>query len=57
MRAYPLVEAGDPEASDGYLAEEDAQRPLGSCLRDEPGRRGILRIGKIKLSMDRMSLD
>ena len=27
MRLYALVQAGDPEAIDVYLAEEDAQRP------------------------------
>ena len=28
MRLYALVEAGDPEAIDVYLCEEDAQRAL-----------------------------
>jgi hypothetical protein len=28
MRLYGLVEAGDPEAADVYLCEEDAQRAL-----------------------------
>jgi hypothetical protein len=28
MRLYALVEAGDPEAIDVYLREEDAQRAL-----------------------------
>jgi hypothetical protein len=36
MRLYALVEAGDPEAIDVYLCEEDAQRALKDCLRDEP---------------------
>jgi hypothetical protein len=30
-----LVEAGDPEAIDVYLREEDSQRALEGCLRDE----------------------
>jgi hypothetical protein len=36
MRLCALVEAGDPEAIDVYLAEEDAQRTLEDRLRDEP---------------------
>jgi len=36
MRLYALVEAGDPETIDVYLSEEDAQRALKACLRDEP---------------------
>jgi hypothetical protein len=36
VRLYALVEAGDPEAIDVYLCEEDAQRALEDCLRDEP---------------------
>jgi hypothetical protein len=28
MRLYALVQAGDPEAIDVYLAEEDAHRAL-----------------------------
>lgn len=33
MRLYALVEAGDPEAIDVYLCEDDAQRALEDCLR------------------------
>lgn len=40
MRLYALVQSGDPEAIDVYLAEEDAQRALEDCLRDEPQWRG-----------------
>jgi hypothetical protein len=40
MRLYALVEAGDPEAIDVYLREEDAQRALEDCLRDEPSGAG-----------------
>ena len=32
MRLYGLVEAGDPEAVDVYLCEQDAQRALEDCL-------------------------
>jgi hypothetical protein len=41
MRLYALVQAGDPEAVDVYLAEEDAQRALEDCLRDEPQWRKV----------------
>jgi hypothetical protein len=33
MRLYAIVEAGDPEAIDVYLCEQDAQRALDDCLR------------------------
>jgi hypothetical protein len=36
MRLYALVEAGDPQAIEVYLCEDDAQRALEDCLRDEP---------------------
>jgi hypothetical protein len=48
MRLYALVEAGDPEAIDVYLCEEDAQRALEDCLRDEPEWRGQLRVEEIE---------
>jgi hypothetical protein len=38
VRLYALVEAGDPEAIDVYLCEEDAQRAPEDCLRDMPRR-------------------
>ena len=50
MRLYALVEAGDPEAIDIYLCEQDAQRALEDCLRDEPGWRGLLHLEEIELS-------
>jgi hypothetical protein len=31
MRLYALVEAGDPEAIDVFLCEQDAQRALEDC--------------------------
>jgi hypothetical protein len=50
MRLYALVEAGDPEAVDVYLCEQDAQRALEDCLRDEPEWRGPLRVEEVELS-------
>jgi hypothetical protein len=47
MRLYALVSAGDPEAIDVYLAEDEAQRALEDCLRDEPEWRGLLRVEPI----------
>ena len=45
---YALVEAGDPEAIDVYLCEEDAQHALEDCFRDEPSWRGLLRVEEIE---------
>jgi hypothetical protein len=50
MRLYALVEAGDPEAVDVYLCEQDAQRALEDCLRDEPESRGLLRVEEIEFA-------
>jgi hypothetical protein len=52
VRLYALVEAGDPKAIDLYLSEEDAQRALEDCLRDEPQWRGVLAVTPIDLSAD-----
>jgi hypothetical protein len=57
MRLCALVEAGDPEAIDVYLCEQDAQRALEDCLRDEPDWRGLLRVEEIELSADGASLN
>ena len=57
MRLYALVEAGDPEAIDVYLCEQDAQRALEDCLRDEPDWCGLLRVETIELSVDKTSLN
>lgn len=51
MRLYALVEAGDPEAIDVYLCEQDAQRALEDCLRDEPEWRGLLRVEPIDFNV------
>ena len=50
IRLYALVEAGDPEAIDVYLCEQDAQRALEDCLRDEPEWRGLLRVETVELA-------
>jgi hypothetical protein len=57
VRLYALVEAGDPEAIDVYLCEQDAQRALEDCLRDEPHSDGLLRVETIELSADKTSLN
>jgi hypothetical protein len=57
IRLYALVQAGDPEAIDVYLAEEDAQRALEDCLRDEPGWRGLLRVEAVELDEREASLN
>ena len=48
MRLCALVEAGDHEAIDIFLSNEDAQRALEDCLRDEPEWRGLLRVQEIE---------
>jgi hypothetical protein len=55
MRLYALVEDGDPEAIDVYLAEEDAQPTLEDCLRDEPQWRGLLRVETVELDHEHTS--
>ena len=57
MCLYALVEAGDPEAIDVYLCEEDAQRALEDCLRDEPEWRGFLEVREIELDHEHTSLN
>jgi hypothetical protein len=47
---YALVEAGDPEAIDIYLCEQDAHRALEDFLRDEPDWRGLPRVEEIELA-------
>jgi hypothetical protein len=57
MRLYALVQAGDPEAIDVYLAEADAQHPLEDCLRDEPEWRGLLHVEAVELDERKVSLN
>lgn len=52
MRLYVLVEAGDPEAIDVYLRDEDAQHALEDCLRDEPQWQGLLSVTEIELAAE-----
>jgi hypothetical protein len=52
MRLYALGEVGDPEAIDVYLGEQDAQRALEDCLRDEPQWRGLLNVAVVELSAE-----
>jgi hypothetical protein len=48
MRLYALVQAGDPEAIDVYVSEEEARRALDDCLSDEPEWRGLLRVEPVE---------
>jgi hypothetical protein len=57
VRLYALVEAGDPKAIDVYLREQDAERALEECLRDEAQWRGLLSVAEVELSADRTSLN
>jgi hypothetical protein len=57
VRLYPPVEAGDREAIDVYLCEEDAQHALEECLRDEPQWTGLLSVAEIELLADQTSLN
>jgi hypothetical protein len=57
VRVFALVELGDFEAIDVFLAEEDAQRALEECLRDEPQWRGELWIEEIELTPDPTSMN
>jgi hypothetical protein len=57
VRLCALVEAGDREAIDVYLCEQDAQRALEDCLRDEPDWRGLLRVEPVELDHEHTSLN
>jgi hypothetical protein len=48
VRLYALVELGDPETIDLFLTEEEAERALQACLRDEPEWCGLLRIEPVE---------
>jgi hypothetical protein len=56
VRLYALVEVGDPQAIDVYLCEENAQRALEGCLRDEPDWQGLLRVIPIEFDAVRTRL-
>jgi hypothetical protein len=49
VRAYALVERGDPEAIDLFLREEDARQALEDCLADEPQWAGTLGVEREEL--------
>ena len=57
MRLYALVEAGDREAIDVYLREQDAERAPEDCLRGEPQWRGRLEVTEVELDHRRTSLN
>jgi hypothetical protein len=57
MRLYALVWAGDLKAIDVCVREQDADRALEECLRDEPQWRGLLSVVEIELSADQTSLN
>lgn len=49
MRPYALTELHDPQAIELFITEEDAQRALEDCLRDEPQWRGRLWVEEVEL--------
>jgi hypothetical protein len=49
VRVWGLIEIGDTEAIDVFLSEDDADRALAECLRDEPEWRGLLRVQELEL--------
>jgi hypothetical protein len=49
MRAYAVVELGDSESIDLFLSEEDAERALKECLREEPGWVGLFSVEAVEL--------
>ena len=55
MRAYALVELGDPESIDLFLREEDARRALEGMLLDEPDWAGRFYVEPVDLGEQRVS--
>jgi hypothetical protein len=49
VRAYALVETGDPNAIDVLLRREDALAALDDVLDDEPDWTGVLSVVPIEL--------
>jgi len=49
VRAYALVEIGDPKAVDVFLRREDAFAALEDVLGDEPDWSGLLYVAPIEL--------
>jgi hypothetical protein len=50
MRAWALVEVGDSEAIDIFVREDDAQRALEECFRDEPEWRDLLQVVEVEFT-------
>ena len=55
MRAYALIELGDPEAIDLFLREEDAQAALEDAPTTSPAGHGTLTVEPIELNEREMS--
>jgi hypothetical protein len=49
VRAWALVDLGDPEAIDLFLREEDVERALRGCVADEPGWVGLAHVEPVEL--------
>jgi len=49
-RSAAFVEAGDPEAIDVYLCEQDAQRALDDCSEMSHKWRGLLRVEEVEFA-------
>jgi hypothetical protein len=49
VRAYALVELGDPEAIDVFLRREDAFAALEDAVGDEPDWADLLYVAPIEL--------
>ena len=48
MRAWALNELGDSEAIDLFLQEEEAERALAECCRDEPDWKATLSVEPVE---------
>jgi len=55
VRAYALVEIGDPKAVDVFLRREDAFAALEEVLDDEPDWSGLLSVMPIELDECKVS--
>ena len=50
MRAFALVELGEPESIDLFLRDEDARRGLEDILSDEPQWAGMFYVQQVELN-------
>ena len=55
VRAYALIEIGDPKAVDVFLRREDAFAALEDVLGDEPDWTGLISVVPIELDEREMS--